>query len=108
MNTRIKLIRTSLHLSQKEFGERLGVSRDVISNIEYGRVKPKELLIKHICDLYCVNESFIKAGSEPMFNNTSSYNPRLKEAMDIFCSLHPAFQDCALEQIRQLAKLQEK
>ena len=55
MNNRIKLIREALQLSQREFGEKLGVSRDVISNIEYGRVKPKELLVRHICDLYGVN-----------------------------------------------------
>ena len=36
MHNRIKMVRESLQLSQREFGEKLGVSRDVISNIEYG------------------------------------------------------------------------
>ena len=34
MHNRIKMVRESLQLSQREFGEKLGVSRDVISNIE--------------------------------------------------------------------------
>ena len=55
MHNRIKMVRESLQLSQREFGEKLGVSRDVISNIEYGRVQPKELLVRHICDLFGVD-----------------------------------------------------
>ena len=58
MKDRIKAIRIALKLSQREFGERLGVSRDVISNLEYGRVQPKELLLRHICELYSVNEEW--------------------------------------------------
>ena len=54
LSNRIKAIRESLKLSQREFGEKLGVSRDVISNIEYNRVPPKELLLRHICELYNV------------------------------------------------------
>ena len=72
MDNRIRMVREALELSQREFGERLGVSRDVISNLEYGRVQPKELVIKHICDLYGVNEQWIKDGNGPMF----SYPPR--------------------------------
>ena len=56
MSNRIKAVREAFKLSQREFGERLGVSRDVISNLEYDRVQPKELLLRHICQLYGVNE----------------------------------------------------
>ena len=69
MDNRIRMVREALELSQREFGERLGVSRDVISNLEYGRVQPKELVIKHICDLYGVNEQWIKDGNGPMFSS---------------------------------------
>lgn len=97
-----------LELSQREFGERLGVSRDVISNLEYGRVQPKELVIKHICDLYGVNEQWIKDGNGPMFSSPPRNNKKLEEAVSIFQSLRPEFQDFALQQIRQLAELQKK
>lgn len=108
MDKRIKILRESLQLSQREFGEKLGVSRDVISNIEYGRVAPKELLIKHICELYGVNEQWLKNGEEPMFNTTLKTNKKAEEAVSIFQSLRPEFQDYALEQIRGLAELQDK
>lgn len=87
---------------------RLGVSRDVISNLEYGRVQPKELVIKHICDLYGVNEQWIKDGNGPMFSSPPRNNKKLEEAVSIFQSLRPEFQDFALQQIRQLAELQKK
>lgn len=107
MKDRIKAIRIALKLSQREFGERLGVSRDVISNLEYGRVQPKELLLRHICELYSVNEEWLFHGEGRMFAGDSCSDQRVEEALRIFKSLRPAFRDYALEQIRSLVKLQE-
>ena len=92
MDNRIRMVREALELSQREFGERLGVSRDVISNLEYGRVQPKELVIKHICDLYGVNEQWIKDGNGPMFSSPPRNNKKLEEAVSIFQSLRPNFK----------------
>ncbi len=108
MYSRIKAVRKALHLSQREFGERLGVSRDVISNIEYGRVPPKELLIRHICELYNVHELWLRTGEGPMFDKTPKNSRKAEEAVTIFQSLRPEFQDYALEQIRKLSELQKK
>ena len=105
---RIKLVRESLHLSQREFGEKLGVSRDVISNIEYGRVQPKKLLLQHMCQQYKVNEQWLEAGEGEMFDKNAEAEDKFKEALAIFKSLRPEFQDYALEQIRKLAELQDK
>lgn len=107
MNNRIKMVREALGLSQREFGEKIGVSRDVISNIEYGRVQTKELLLKHICELYEVNEQWMRTGQGEMFL-VKPKNKKADEALAIFQSLRPEFQDYALEQIRQLARLQDK
>ena len=46
MFERIKLLRTEqLHMTQTEFGEALGVKRDVINNIENNRLKNPEKLV---------------------------------------------------------------
>lgn len=108
MSNRIKSIRETLKLSQREFGEKLGVSRDVISNIEYGRVLPKELLLRHICQLYNVNEHWLKTGEGEMFDENPEEASKLNEALTIFKSLRPEFQDYALDQIKKLAELQNK
>lgn len=71
MNTRIKVLRTHLKLSQTDFGEKLGVSRDVINNLENARVEPKELMIKTICSLLSVNEHWLRTGDGEMFVQTS-------------------------------------
>ncbi len=107
MISRIKAVRESLNLSQREFGEKLGVSRDVISNIEYGRVPPKELLLRHMCQQYNINEHWLKTGEDKMFNETSE-DTKFNTALELFKSLRPEFQDYALEQIKSLAKLQNK
>lgn len=108
LSVRIKAIREALHLSQREFGEKLGVSRDVISNIEYGRVQPKELLLRHMCQLYNVNENWLLTGEGEMFENNKQEYAKLEEALKIFKTLKPEFQDYALEQIKKLAELQNK
>lgn len=108
MHNRIKAVREALRLSQREFGEKLGVSRDVISNIEYERVQPKELLLRHMCELYNVNEHWLQTGEGDMFDNDPKEYRKLDEALSIFKSLRPEFQDYALEQIKKLHELQEK
>ncbi len=108
MSNRIKAVREALKLSQREFGEKLGVSRDVISNIEYDRVQPKELLLRHICQQYKVNERWLKMGEGKMFNNDPEETSKLDEALNVNKSLRPEFQDYALEQIKRLVDLQSK
>ena len=108
MSNRIKAVRAALKLSQREFGEKLGVSRDVISNIEYGRVAPKELLLRLICQQYGVNDHWLETGEGEMFDSNPHQAEKLDEALSIFKTLRPEFQDYALEQIKKLAELQEK
>ncbi len=105
---RIKAVRETLDLSQREFGEKLGVSRDVISNIEYGRVQPKKLLLQHMCQQYKVNARWLETGEGEMFAEDFESEDKLNEALSIFKSLRPEFQDYALEQIKKLAELQDK
>ena len=62
MYNRIRAVRKALNLSQREFGEGLGVSRDVIGNIEYGRVPPKEPFLIHLCQQCRINRIGWKPG----------------------------------------------
>lgn len=58
-----------LHLSQEKFGERLGVTRDVIKNIELNLLKrpeQKEPIIKLICKEFDINEKWLREGVGPM------------------------------------------
>lgn len=67
ISLRIRQIRNALKLSQAKFGESIGVSRDVINNLELGRVEPKEYIRKLICSAYNVNDQWLENGQGEMF-----------------------------------------
>ena len=69
---RIKEICKYYKLNQEEFGEKIGVSRYVIVNIELDRVEPKELIINHICDIYSVNKEWLLTGNGSMLKETKN------------------------------------
>lgn len=64
---RVKQLRKTLKLSQPAFGEKLGVSKDVIVNIELERVPVKDLMVKHICRTFNVNPLWLESGEGEMF-----------------------------------------
>ncbi|HGS9204911.1 TPA: helix-turn-helix domain-containing protein [Clostridioides difficile] len=67
ISKRIRKIRKNANLSQPDFGGKLGVSKDVISNIEYDRVEPKPLLINHLCSVFNVNKEWLINGTGDMY-----------------------------------------
>lgn len=71
VNARVKKLRKALNLSQTEFGKKLGVSKDVIANIELERVEIKELTINLICRTYNVNPLWLAEGEGDIFIETS-------------------------------------
>lgn len=105
VHKRIKEVRTLLKMSQKDFGDKLGVSRDVIANIEYNRVEPQKIFIQHLCSTFSVNQDWLETGVGNIFLND---NKNLSEAIRVFESLNPDLQDYALKQIKALLELQEK
>lgn len=68
---RIRILRKqNLKLSQEQFGEKLGVSRTVIKNIELdnlARPEQKEPLYRLICETFHVNYSWLTSGIGEMF-----------------------------------------
>lgn len=66
-NSRVRELRKTLKLSQTKFGEKLGVSKDVIVNIELERVELKELMLNLICKTYNVNPLWLTEGKGDMF-----------------------------------------
>lgn len=67
ISERIKYIRKDFLLTQVEFSKRLGVTNAHISKIEKGITTPSEALIKLICEVFDVNEQWLKHGEEPIY-----------------------------------------
>ena len=72
---RIKELRKkTLKMSQTAFGNRLGVNRDTINNIELNRHKKPEQklsLYKLICSEFNVSEEWLKTGEGEMYQQLS-------------------------------------
>ena len=71
MKERFKMIRNALKLSQDEFGEKLGLTRGAIANVELGRTEAKPLFISLVCSTFNVNETWLRTGEGEMFNALS-------------------------------------
>ncbi len=78
MSERVRELRKKhLKMSQTAFGERLGVSRSVINNIEsnaLARPDQKLSLIKLMCKEFSVSEEWILNGTGPMFVQADTFS----------------------------------
>ena len=66
MNGRIKEIRKSLNMTQTEFAEATGKTRDSISNLELGRVMPDKTFIELVCRKFGIDEVWLRTGEGEM------------------------------------------
>lgn len=82
MHERIKYFRKEcLHLSQTEFGEKLGVSRSVINNIErnvLSRPDQKTSLLKLSCHEFGINEDWLFNGVGTIYRKDLTINERIR------------------------------
>lgn len=67
MENRIKILRKELNLTQEKFGERLGMKKNSISQIENGVNALTEQLLVSICREFNVNEDWLRNGTGEMF-----------------------------------------
>lgn len=67
MNERIKELRKTLGLTLDKFGERVGLRKSSLSQIENGVNGVTEQLIKSVCREFNVREEWLRTGEEPMF-----------------------------------------
>lgn len=64
---RLKQLRKLQKMTQKEFGEKIGVSGDTISSIETGKVNLTDRNISLICEKFNVNEEWLREGKGEIF-----------------------------------------
>lgn len=69
-NERVKEIRKTLGLTLEKFGERIGVTRGSMSNIENGNRNLTEQMTKSICREFSVDYMWLATGEGEMFIDT--------------------------------------
>lgn len=105
MNKRIRVLRKTLGLSQKDFAGRIGLKQNAISYMEKDGSTVTEQNVKTICTQFSVNENWLRMGSGKMFLEDDI---RQKEFFDIFDGLLPALQDYLIKTARDLLETQHK
>lgn len=83
MNKRIEKARKTLSMTRAAFGAQMGVSGDVINNLERGRVEAKEHMVMLICQTYGVNEEWLRTGEGEMFLSDEEETDLAKLTLDI-------------------------
>lgn len=105
MNNRIRELRKTLELSQKEFAQKIGLKQNAISYMEKSGATVTEQNVKAICSQFSVNESWLRTGSGKMFLENEK---KQREFFDIFDQLSPALQDYLIRTARDLLDTQTK
>lgn len=66
MHDRIKLVRQNAGMTQLEFAQAIGLSRNYIAMIEIGQREPSDRTISDICRIFDIQEDWLRYGLEPM------------------------------------------
>ncbi len=64
---RIKKVRNDLGMTQEKFGEKIGMKKNSISQIESGKNSLTEQMFKSICREFNVNPEWLREGTGDMF-----------------------------------------
>lgn len=97
MNERLRILRDTLHLSQEEFGKRVGVTKTAISRLESGSNKITDRMLISISRAFNVDIDWLKTGRGDMFLPVSD------DALDDF-AIEYGLTDIAKDFIREFIK----
>lgn len=83
MQDRIKQVRQSEGLTQAEFAEKIGLSRNFVAMIEIGQRDPSDRTVRDICRVFNVNEAWLRTGEGEMHTPKT----RSEELAEIFADV---------------------
>lgn len=78
MHNRIREVRKALHMTQADFGAKIGVRGNTVTGYENGQRVPSDAVIVSICREFHVDEHWLRTGNGKMFTATT----RDEEIMD--------------------------
>jgi len=107
INERLKAVRTTLNLSQRDFSKGIFLRQSSYARIEQGKIIINERIIELVCVKYNVNKTYLKEGKGKMFSGNP---PDVKQDQlnRVFNELNGLFQDYLITQAKELLKVQQK
>ena len=106
INLRILEVRKALGLNQKEFAQRIKVSRSYTGVLEATDREINDRIIELICLNFRVNEKWLRNGTGKMF--IEKPNTRLDRVVRTFEKLDEYLQEYVIRQLDILLEIQEK
>lgn len=67
MKDRIKLVRKHFGMTQSEFGEKIGIKGNTVTNYENGLRNPSDAVLHSICREFNVSEDWLRTGKGDVF-----------------------------------------
>ena len=115
MKERIKKLRKEKHLTQQEFADKIGISRNNVATYEVGKSNPGEAVISLICREFHINEAWLRTGEGKMYkegDNTLLSQLSMEYGLDAaqktmvqnFLSLPVEYRTAIVEIVKGLAK----
>lgn len=111
---RLKHLRKTLKMTQKDFGEKIGLKANTVSDIENGKYNLKEASIKLTCKEFNVDYIWLTTGEGEMFceNNEEDYLTKIDYIMtgenNFHKNLFKTFASLSEEELEALEKIIDK
>ena len=103
---RIKKVRSTLNVSQREFAKRIFISQTLLGAIELGSRKVNDRTIQLITAEFKVNKDWLLTGKGEMFSSPPP-DLQLEKLLEIFKQLDKPLKDYLLDQSKGLLKIQQ-
>ena len=106
MNERIASLRKEMGLTQKQFGERIGVQRGTVANYERGRNIPNETVLLMICREFGVRREWLETGEGEKLEKNSRYDIISEMSEESLKKENEAFRRRLISVITELSESQ--
>jgi transcriptional regulator with XRE-family HTH domain len=107
LNERIKKLRLTLEISQRQFAKRIFVSQGLLAEIELGHRRVNNRIVHLISSQFKVNVDWLQKGEGEMFFDTPP-DVRLEHIIEIFSKLDNSLQDYLYLQSKELLRIQRE
>lgn len=108
MGDRLRELRKVLGLSGEKFGERIGIGRSAVSNLEAGRNNLTEPMILAICREFDVNETWLRTGEGEMFIKLDRETEIARLTRDLLLEEEDSFKNRVIAVLAKLTPEQWK
>lgn len=105
---KLKLVRTTNHLTQAEFARSLGISRGNLSGLELGNVKPTQLFINCVSLMYNIDKNWLMDDSNNDLSALNGSNRLIYQIMEQYDQLRDPYKKFVESQIKELLELQDQ